>query len=127
MATRRTARTEDYLKTIAILGDGGKTVSVTEISKALGVKKPSVTSALKKLSRQGLVEHERYGLVTLTAEGNRIAQDVIHRHEVLRRFLIEVLNVDPEVASEDACQMEHVMSLASLEELESFAKRRNIT
>jgi DtxR family Mn-dependent transcriptional regulator len=127
MTTRRTARTEDYLKTIAILGDGGKTVSVTEISKALGVKKPSVTSALKKLSRQGLVEHERYGLVTLTAEGNKIAQDVIHRHEVLRRFLVEVLKVDPEVAAEDACQMEHVMSLTSLEELESFAKRRNIS
>jgi DtxR family Mn-dependent transcriptional regulator len=117
MATQQTARMEDYLKRIALLGDGGNVVRVTEISKALGVKKPSVTSALKKLSQQGLVEHERYGQAALTPEGNRIAEDVARRYEVLRHFLAEILNVDPDIAAEDACKMEHSLSPASLERL----------
>jgi DtxR family Mn-dependent transcriptional regulator len=122
MTKQQTARTEDYLKTIASIGDDNNTVSVTEISQALGVKKPSVTAALKKLSRQGLVEHERYGRVALTPEGSRIAQDVIRRHEVLCCFLVNVLHVDSEIAIEDACQMEHVLSMSSLEGLENFVE-----
>ena len=57
---------EDYLESISILAQEEKVVRVTQISKALGVKKPSVTSALKKLAKEELVEHERYGYVKLT-------------------------------------------------------------
>jgi len=120
MVTGQSASMEDYLEAIAILAEKSKPVKVTEISKALGVKKPSVTSALGKLSQQGLVEHKRYGHVQLTTEGERIAQDVFHRHEVLRHFLVEILNVDPEIAAEDACKMEHSLSPTSLERLAKF-------
>ena len=120
MATQQTGSMEDYLEAIALLRMQGKPVRVTEISKALGVKKPSVTSALRKLSRAGLVEHEKYGRVQLTQEGERIAQDIYRRHEVLRRFLVEILNVDPEIAAEDACKMEHSLSPTSLERLAKF-------
>ena len=120
MATRQTASMEDYLEAITLLSEGSKPVKVTEISKALGVKKPSVTSALMKLFEGGLVEHKRYGHVELTAEGKRIAQDVYRRHEILRRFLIEILNVESRVAEEDACRMEHSISPASLERLAKF-------
>ena len=120
MVTGQSASMEDYLEAITLLGKENKPVKVTEISKALGVKKPSVTSALGKLSQQGLVEHKRYGHVQLTTEGERIAQDVFRRHEVLRHFLVEILNVDPEIAAEDACKMEHSLSHASLERLAKF-------
>ena len=120
MVTGQSASMEDYLEAIAILAEKTKPVKVTEISKALGVKKPSVTSALGKLSQQGLVEHKRYGHVQLTTEGERIAQDVFRRHEVLRHFLVEILNVDPEIAAEDACKMEHSLSPTSLERLAKF-------
>jgi len=120
MVTGQSASMEDYLEAIAILAGKSKPVKVTEISKALGVKKPSVTSALGKLSQQGLVEHKRYGHVQLTTEGERIAQDVFRRHEVLRHFLVEILNVDPEIAAEDACKMEHSLSPTSLERLAKF-------
>ena len=120
MVTGQSASMEDYLEAITILAEKGKPVKVTEISKALGVKKPSVTSALGKLSQQGLVEHKRYGHVQLTTEGERIAQDVFRRHEVLRHFLVEILNVDPEIAAEDACKMEHSLSPTSLERLAKF-------
>ena len=120
MVTGQSASMEDYLEAIVILAEEGKPVKVTEIGKALGVKKPSVTSALAKLSEAGLVEHERYGHIELTAEGERIAQDVFRRHEVLRHFLVEILNVDPEIAAEDACKMEHSLSPTSLERLAKF-------
>ena len=120
MVTGQSASMEDYLEAVVMLGEGEKAVRVTQISKALGVKKPSVTSALTKLSREGLVEHARYGHVKLTAEGERIAQDVYRRHETLRHFLAEILNVDPEIAAEDACRMEHILSPASLERLAKF-------
>ena len=120
MVTGQSASMEDYLEAIVILAEKSKPVKVTEIGKALGVKKPSVTSALGKLSQQGLVKHKRYGHIELTAEGERIAQDVFRRHEVLRHFLAEILNVDPEIAAEDACKMEHSLSPTSLERLAKF-------
>ena len=118
--TQQTASMEDYLEAIVLLSEGSKVVKVTEISNALGVKKPSVTSALTKLSGSGLVTHERYGSVELTPEGERIARDVYWRHETLRRFLVNILSVEPTVAEEDACRMEHVLSRASLSKLAKF-------
>ncbi|GAG67636.1 unnamed protein product [marine sediment metagenome] len=111
---------EDYLESIIMLREGKEAVRVSQISKALGVKMPSVTSALRKLSQQGLVEHQRYGRVQLTPDGERIAKDVFHRHEALRRFLAEILNVHPEIAAVDACKMEHAVSPATQKKLAKF-------
>lgn len=120
IATKQTASMEDYLEAIGILAREGNPVKVTEIGKALEVKKPSVTSALGKLAEAGLVQHERYGDVVLTSEGSRIAQDVYQRHQTLSHFLVEILNIDPVVAEEDACRMEHSISPASLDRLAKF-------
>jgi DtxR family Mn-dependent transcriptional regulator len=117
---QQTASMEDYLETIALLKESNELVTVTAISKAMGVRKSSVDWALTRLSEAGLVLHEKYGDVKLTAEGARIAQDVYHRHKTLRRFLIEILNVDPAVAEGDACRTEHVLSRTSLEKLAKF-------
>lgn len=120
MVKEQSPSMEDYLESIVILGQEEKAVRVTQISKALGVKKPSVTSALKKLSREELVEHERYGYVKLTDEGQKLGEDVFHRHETLRHFLADILGVDPEMASKDACRMEHAISPPTLERLAKF-------
>ena len=120
MVTGQTASMEDYLEAIALLSEGSKPVKVTQISKALGVKKPSIVSALTKLSEAGLVVHEKYGRVELTAEGEKIAQNVYRRHETLRHFLLDILNVDSKVAEEDACRLEHSLSSPSLERLAKF-------
>ena len=119
---KQTTSVEDYLKAIALLGKKTKVVRVTEIGKMLKVKAPSVTEALTKLSEAGLVKHQKYGGVELTTEGARIARDVNRRHEVLRRFLAEILNVHPEIAEQDACGMEHTLSKASLEKLAKFVE-----
>jgi len=120
METKHSASMEDYLESIIMLREGREAVRVSQMSKALGVKMPSVTSALSKLSQQGLVEHNRYGRVQLTPDGEKIAEDVFHRHEALRRFLAEILNVDPEIAAVDACKMEHSISPVTEEKLAKF-------
>ena len=122
MITGQTASMEDYLEAIAKLAEVETEVRVTEISKRLGVKKPSVTAALQKLSDDGLVEHRKYGRVELTGEGQRIAEDVIHRHEVLFRFLSEILGVDREVAQVDACKLEHWLGPSSIQRLTKFVE-----
>ncbi len=116
----QTASMEDYLEAIANLGGRRQVVRVKEISEMLGVKMPSVTSALKKLSERELVEHERYGRIKLTPEGDRVASDVIVRHKALTRFLAEALGIDQETAQEDACKIEHVISPLSLERMIKF-------
>ncbi len=118
----QTASMEDYLEAIAKLGEGRRVVRVKQISEMLGVKMPSVTSALKKLSEQKLVEHERYGHIKLTPEGDKVARDVIRRHEALTRFFAQALGIDHETAEEDACKIEHVISPLSMERLAKFVE-----
>jgi DtxR family Mn-dependent transcriptional regulator len=122
MTTEQTASMEDYLETIAMLTEEKGIARVSQLGRRLGVKMPSVTAALRKLSEQGLVEHERYGYVRLTPEGNKIAADVWRRHKVLSCFLAEILGIAPDTAQEDACKMEHSVSPASLERLAKFVE-----
>jgi len=118
----QTASMEDYLEAIANLGKGRKVVRVKQISVMLGVKMPSVTSALKKLSERELVEHERYGHIKLTPEGNKVARAVIRRHKALTRFFAQALGINKETAEEDACKIEHVISSLSMERLAKFVE-----
>ena len=118
----QTASMEDYLEAVAMLRGKGKVVRVSQISRKLGVKMPSVTSALKKLSEQELVEHERYGYIKLTPEGDKVARDVIYRHEALTRFFAQALGINRETAEEDACKIEHVISPLSMERLAKFVE-----
>jgi len=118
----QTASMEDYLEAIANLGEGRKVVRVKQISEMLEVKMPSVTSALKKLSERELVDHERYGRIKLTPEGDKVARDVIRRHKALTRFFAQALGIDQETAEEDACKIEHVISPLSMERLTKFVE-----
>jgi DtxR family Mn-dependent transcriptional regulator len=118
----QSASMEDYLEAVAMLRGKGKVVRVSQISRKLKVKMPSVTSALKKLSEQKLVEHERYGHIKLTPEGDKVARDVIYRHEALTRFFAQALGINRETAEEDACKIEHVISPLSMERLAKFVE-----
>ena len=118
--TKYSPSIEDYLEAIANLGGRGKIVRVNQIGQALDVKMPSVTSALKKLSDEGLVQHEKYGYVELTAEGEEIAKETIRRHKALKCFFNQALGIDEKTAEEDACKIEHVISVASMERLVKF-------
>ncbi|MFP3879388.1 MAG: metal-dependent transcriptional regulator [Dehalococcoidia bacterium] len=118
----RTASMEDYLEAIANLGAGKKAVRVKQISEMLGVKMPSVSSALKRLSEQELVEHERYGHIKLTSAGHKVAREVIRRHRALTCFFAKALGIDQKTAEEDACKIEHVISPSSMDRLAKFVE-----
>lgn len=111
---------EDYLEAIAVLKEKNGVVRVRDISCLLSVEPPSVASALSNLSGNGLVVHERYGYVELTPDGERLAQDIKKRHEMLVKFLSGILDIDPRTAAEDACKMEHSMSAKTSKRLAKF-------
>ena len=122
MARQQSASMEDYLERIAMLAEEQGVVRVTALSNSLGVKKPSVISALNKLSERGLVNHEKYGYVELTGEGKKVAVDILRRHEALGRLLVEILRVNPDTAWKDACDMEHYISPITVERLVKFVE-----
>jgi len=120
MIKKYSASLEDYLEAIANLHKGEKSVKVKQLSRMLNVKMPSVTAALQKLSEEGLVVHKKYGDIKLTPDGDGAAQDVIRRHRALSRFLGEALDINKEIAEEDACRIEHVISPITLERMIKF-------
>ena len=111
---------EDYLEAIALLKKEKGIARVRDISRLLSVEASSVNSALNNLSENGLVIHERYGYVELTAEGEKLAEGIQKKHEILLKFLTEVLNIDPRIAGEDACKMEHSISPQTFKKLTKF-------
>jgi DtxR family transcriptional regulator, Mn-dependent transcriptional regulator len=100
---------EDYLEAILAIEAEKPAARPKDIARRLRVSPPSVTAALQNLASRKLVNYAPYDLVTLTDEGRRAAQDVARRHDVLRRFFIDLLQLDPEEANDTACRMEHVL------------------
>lgn len=111
---------EDYLETIFNLAKGKRAVRVKDIAKKMMVKLPTVSSMLNTLVKKGLIIHEKYEYVELTAKGERIAKDVYRGHVILRDFLSKILNIDVKTAEEDACRMEHAVSPVTLERFLKF-------
>jgi DtxR family Mn-dependent transcriptional regulator len=111
---------EDYLETILELEKTNKVARAKDIAEKLGVQRGSVTGALKVLGEKKLINYEPYSFITLTKTGNRIAVKIKERHTVLKRFLEEVLQVDPITAESTACRMEHTIDDLSLDRLVCF-------
>ena len=111
---------EDYLEAIVELDEDKKAVRVKDIAKRMAVKMPSVSSMLKTLNDRGLVNYEKYEYVELTKDGADIGREMRRRHDILLRFLTDILNIEFEIADEEACKMEHTLSHSTLESLVSF-------
>lgn len=112
---------EDYLEAILQLEEVEKEVRVKDIARRLGVSLPSVTGMLRSLSERDLIAHRRrYEHVVLTPEGRRRAREVRRRHETLRDFLVQILQLDPALAEREACRMEHAIGQDTLERLVEF-------
>lgn len=119
-ATKLSSSLEDYLETIALVKQQNGIARVRDVGKLMNVRNSSVTSALATLSKLGLAEHERYGRIDLTAEGEEAAAAVLNRHTVLFNFLTDILNIPPKTAEEDACNIEHCVSAETLAKLSKF-------
>lgn len=128
MSEKKNARVstshEDYLEAIVMLG-GTTTQPVRSVDVAtkIGVSKASVSKALTALKAAGLLEQPFYGDITLTPEGYEYGSAILKRHEMLTRFLIDKIGLDPETAEDEACQMEHAISDESFEKWLEYFKR----
>ena len=100
---------EMYLETILILSLKGKPVRSIDVADYMGYSKPSVSRAVGLLKSGGYLEMDPNGYLTLTDEGRRVAEQIYERHQMLTEFFVHI-GVDPEVAAEDACKIEHVIS-----------------
>ena len=111
---------EDYLEAIVELDQAKKVVRVKDIAKRMDVKMPTVSSMLKTLNDRGMVHYEKYEYVELTKNGADIGREMQRRHEILHRFLTDILKIDTAIADAEACKMEHTLSSATLDSLTAF-------
>lgn len=116
-----TKSNEDYLETMYNLERSKGKIRVKDIARKLGVKPPSVVEAVQKLSDNELVSYERYGNINLSKEGIKVAKCVINKHFILKNFLTQI-GIDKDTAEEEACALEHVLSISTINKLEEFSE-----
>jgi DtxR family transcriptional regulator, Mn-dependent transcriptional regulator len=110
-SVRPTEAIEDYAKAIYALGRRGDgTVTTNALADRLGVTPASVSAMVKKLADRGLAEHVPYRGVALTADGRRVALEVLRHHRLLELYLAEHLGVPWDRVHEEAEALEHVLS-----------------
>jgi len=112
---------ENYLETILMLSKSRPVVRSVDIATELGFKKSSVSVAMKHLRENNHITVTPEGFIYLTESGKAIAEMIYERHELLCSWL-ESLGVDKEIAAEDACRIEHVISTESFEALKKHIK-----
>ena len=100
---------EMYLETIYRLSREHEYVRSIDVAEEMGYSKPSVSRAVGLLKNGGFILVDEDGYITLTEDGLDVATKIYERHTILTNALIR-LGVDPDVASEDACKIEHVIS-----------------
>ena len=105
---------EDYLEQILMLLEQKGHARSTDIAAGLGVSKPSVSVAMKKLRENGYITMSSEGMISLTDKGYAIARKIYDRHQALTKYLVQ-LGVPEEIAREDACKIEHDLSEESFE------------
>lgn len=113
---------ENYLETILMLQQRKGSVRAIDIANELEFSKPSVSVAMKNLRTNGYIEVDKSGQIRLLPAGLEIAEHVLEKHRLLTRFLV-ALGVNDDVAAEDACRIEHVLSNESFEALKVHAKK----
>lgn len=109
---------EEYLEAIYKLEERGD-ARAGRIAEALGVSSPTVTAALKRLKSQGLITRPD-GAVALTTDGRSLALDIIRRHRLAERLLVDVLGMAWEDVHEEACRLEHALSPKVQAALEAY-------
>ena len=112
---------ENYLETILILSRTGDRVRSIDIVNKLEYSKPSVSIAMKNLRKKGYIIMDADGYITLTAEGQKIADSMYERHIAISDWLV-FLGVDSKTAVHDACKMEHVISEESFLAIKNHIK-----
>lgn len=100
---------EDFLEALLMLEEAGEPLETTRMAKKLGISKPAIHQMGHELINRGYITRIDYGDMSLTEEGRKIAKSILHRHQVLKDFLLSI-GVDEQTAEDDGCEMEHIIS-----------------
>ena len=111
---------ENYLETILVLKERKGLVRSIDIANELEFSKPSVSIAMRNLRENGYVSMDAGGFITLLPAGQEIAERIYSRHRLLTHFFVQ-LGVEEDVAAEDACKAEHILSEQTLEKIREYA------
>ena len=112
---------ETYLETIYVLSQKSDEVRAIDVGEYMGFSKPSVSRALGLLREEGLVKNDPNGFLKLTKAGEIHAKRIYERHTTLTQLFIN-LGVDPKIAAEDACRIEHYISDETFDAVKAHAK-----
>ena len=112
---------EMYLETILILLQTSDMIRSIDIVNYTGYTKPSISRAVNLLKKNGYLNIDEKGYISLTASGEEIAINIYERHCVLTDVLLK-LRIDEKTAKQDACKIEHVISNTLLTKLEALYK-----
>lgn len=113
---------EMYLESIYVLFQKSSAVRSIDVGEYMGYSKPSVSRAMGLLKKGGYIEIDRDGHITLTERGLTVAKKIYERHTVLTELLVR-LGVDREIASEDACRIEHAISDDSFQAIQAHINK----
>ena len=111
-----------YLETIYILSQKSSEVRSIDVGSYMGYSKPSVSRAIGLLKKDGLVNMDGRGYLTLTEAGEKRAAIIYERHLLLSQLLVN-LGVDEETASEDACRIEHYISEKTFDAIKKHVEK----
>ena len=120
MEIRKSA--EDYLETMLIMKERHGYIRSIDIAEHLGVTKPSVSYATKRLRENGYITMNRDGMITLTESGMEIAEKIYERHTIMTKLLVK-MGVSEETAAADACRLEHAVSDESFRAIKAYASQ----
>ena len=112
---------EDYLEAMLMLKEERGYIRSIDVADKLGVTKPSVSYATKRLRENGYISFDPAGMIVLEPTGLEIAQRMLERHRLLTELLIG-LGVSPETALQDACKIEHDLSIESFDAIRRHAR-----
>jgi Mn-dependent DtxR family transcriptional regulator len=116
---------ENYLETILILQKERGNVRSIDVATELNFSKPSISRAMGILKNAGYIEIDGNGNIHLTETGRATAEGIYERHRLIARYFVEALDVDYEIASQDACRIEHVISAESFGRIKAWLASRD--
>ncbi len=124
MMHKLTFTMENYLEAVYELSREGVGARVSDIAEWMGVTKASTNSAMITLADKGLIIKEKYREIFLTPVGRKKAEAIAKKHRTVRRFFIDILHIEPQIADIDACAIEHVISNEAISAMQEYMKKK---
>ena len=118
--TQLSASLEDYIEAIYNIVAEKQKARSKDIAARLNVSGASVTEALRSLAKKKLINYAPYEAITLTNKGRKAAEDVVHRHNALKQFFIDVLDIKHDIAEQGACRVEHTAPQEIIDQMIRF-------